>query len=327
MIQKRVKSTGISEKVVRLLEIYSIIAQKKFPSVGYLAERYRVSERTIYRYLSMIGSIDLIGYDRDREGYTFINGDRLKKLILSDEELITLLTAGEAVSHLGTTFQESFKRLIERMFLVTEKTARKGKLPIIVKVPDMVQGDKIGDSLKIISSCISERHPVQITYRAHRSKDITDRRVDPYGMVFYEGVWLLIGYCHLRKEIRSFALDRILKCSEQDYCFIPRVDFDLEEYLSHSWGVIDGEEVTVVVRFKPDVTDYIVRKEKWHPSEKRKILPDGGVELTFTVAGIYEIKKWIYSWLPNIEVIKPKWFRKEIHKELTQATKDHNQNP
>ena len=146
-------------------------------------------------------------------------------------------------------------------------------------------------------------------------------------MVFYEGVWLLIGYCHLRKEIRSFALDRILKCSEQDYCFIPRVDFDLEEYLSHSWGVIDGEEVTVVVRFKPDVTDYIVRKEKWHPSEKRKILPDGGVELTFTVAGIYEIKKWIYSWLPNIEVIKPKWFRKEIHKELTQATKDHNQNP
>ncbi|MDD5006969.1 MAG: hypothetical protein PHC68_01040, partial [Syntrophorhabdaceae bacterium] len=119
MIQKRVKSTGISEKVVRLLEIYSIIAQKKFPSVGYLAERYRVSERSIYRYLSMIGSIDLIGYDRDREGYTFINGDRLKKLILSDEELITLLTAGEAVSHLGTTFQESFKRLIERMFLVT----------------------------------------------------------------------------------------------------------------------------------------------------------------------------------------------------------------
>lgn len=271
----------------------------------------------------MIGSIDPIEYDKGRGGYAFIHGDRLKKFILSQDELITLLTAGEAVSHLGAPFQESFRELIERSFANTASTSKKGKLPIIIKVPDPVQGGKISNSLKTISRCISEQHPVQITYRAHDASTITDRRVDPYGMVFYEGIWLLIGYCHLRKRIRSFALDRIRTCTAHDSWFLPHGHFDLEEYLSRSWGVVDDKEVTVVVRFTPQVADYILRKEQWHPSEKRTMLPDGGVELTFAVAGVHEIKKWIYSWLPDSEVIKPAWFKKEIHKELTRAAKNH----
>jgi proteasome accessory factor B len=57
------------------------------------------------------------------------------------------------------------------------------------------------------------------------------------------------------------------------------------------------------VRFGKEIADYILRRDSWHPSEKRKTLPDGGVELSFTVAGTLEIKKWIYSWLPHAEVI------------------------
>ena len=162
-----------------------------------------------------------------------------------------------------------------------------------------------------------------MSYRAHGAKDDTGRTVDPYGLVFYEGVWILIGYCHLRKEIRSFAIDRIIDLKERFLYFQIRGDFDLEEYISSSWGVIHEEPVNITVRFKTDVAGFILRKEKWHPSEQRKVLFNGDVELTFTVAGVNEIKHWIYSWLPNVVVTKPAWFRHQIMKELSSSSKDH----
>jgi predicted DNA-binding transcriptional regulator YafY len=71
------------------------------------------------------------------------------------------------------------------------------------------------------------------------------------------------------------------------------------------------------------VVEFIRRKEKWHPSEQRKILPNGEIELTFTIAGVNEIKHWIYSWLPNVEVTEPAWLRKQIRKELARSVKNH----
>lgn len=321
--RKKDKPAGITDKFIRLLKIYTIIAQKKYPSTKFLAGTLEVNERTIYRDLSVINLVDQVDYAPDRKGYAFTHGDSIKKLMLSDEELLTLFTAGEAVSHLGEPFRENFQRLVEKMVASTGKSAAKGKPSIVIKVPDTIHTDIVDKSLKIIATCMQDKRSVDITYKAHKAKEVTRRTVDPYGLIFYEGIWILIGLCHLRKEIRSFALDRIQDCNERNLYFIPRSDFNLEEYLARSWGVVDGEEVKVVVRFKPEATEYITRKDKWHPSEKRKMLPDGGVELAFTVAGIYEIKKWIYSWIPNVEVIKPKSLRDLIKKELMQATKDH----
>ena len=88
--------------------------------------------------------------------------------------------------------------------------------------------------------------------------------------------------------------------------------------------IVDGKEARVTVRFKKEISDYILRKDKWHTSEKRTILPDGDVELSFTVAGVDEIKRWIYSWLPHAEVIKPKWFRQQVKKELAVSAATHS---
>jgi predicted DNA-binding transcriptional regulator YafY len=60
---KNTKPAGISEKVISLLEIYTMIAQKQFPSVSSLKEHFHVSERSIYRYLEIINMIDGIEFD------------------------------------------------------------------------------------------------------------------------------------------------------------------------------------------------------------------------------------------------------------------------
>jgi len=322
--RKPQKPAGISEKVIRLLEIYTMIAHGKYPSIASLTEHFGVTERTIFRYLEQINIIDAVEFDKERNGYRFTDGDRIKKLRLDDQEMITLFTAGEALAHLGTAFRTKFQGVLVKMFSSSDKFAEKEKIPIIVKTPNATINEKIQDCLMTISLCMKEKRSVSIVYRAKGAKEATERIVDPYGLVFYDGVWILIGYCHLRKELRSFAVDRIIGLTGRFLYFEIRGGFDLDEYIAGSWGVIHEELVTILLRFKATVSEFILRKEKWHPSEKRKRLSSGDIELTFTVAGVNEIKRWIYSWFPNVEVIKPAWLRKQVQEELRLSIKEHS---
>ncbi|HEX2964374.1 MAG TPA: WYL domain-containing protein, partial [Syntrophorhabdaceae bacterium] len=233
-------------------------------------------------------------------------------------------TAGEALSHLGEPFRASFQGLLNRVFMVSGRKTEAVSIPIVIKTPEASANGMFDDYMKVISACLQEKRSVGIKYRSHSTKEITERIVDPYGLVFYDGTWILIGYCHLRKDIRSFALDRILALKERWLYFEPKEDFSLEEYLSGGWGVVQGEKQTgVTVRFGPAIADYILRKERWHSSEKRKIHKDGTVELSFVVAGVNEIRRWICSWLPDVEVIEPSWLRKQLYEELSRAAEQH----
>lgn len=319
--KKKDNPAGISEKVIRLLEIYTLIAQNKYPSLDFLMDRFHVSKRTIFRYLELINIIDSIEYDKEKDGYRFTSGDRIKKPSLNDDELQTLLAAGESVSHLGAVFKENFLKIVMRTF--TLRNIDNDKHPIVVKAPDAIFSEKIESILKILPACIKDKRAVEITYNARQSKELTNRIVDPYVVVLYEGVWILVGYCHLRKTVRSFALDRITDIKERNLYFNTQPDFDLKAYLSNPWGIVEGKKTRLTVRFKRNISDYILRKDKWHASEKRTVLKNGDVELSFTVSGVDEIKRWIYSWLPHAEVVKPKWLRKKINKELNASARTH----
>lgn len=114
---KRSSPPGIPEKVTRLLEMYTLIAQGRRPSVRLLMDRLGISKRTVFRYLSIIDTIDRITYDPAQRGYAFVEGNRVEKLRLSHDELAVVLAAGEAVSHLGKSFGERFRRLIGNLDL------------------------------------------------------------------------------------------------------------------------------------------------------------------------------------------------------------------
>ena len=122
--KKRSKPLNIPEKVLRLLEIYTLIAQGRYPSVTLLINRLEISKRSVFRYLEVIGMIHPVIYDPEQKGYAFVEGSRIGKLRLSHEELLVILAAGEAVSHLGKPFEECFRRLIGSLDL--DRTAASG---------------------------------------------------------------------------------------------------------------------------------------------------------------------------------------------------------
>lgn len=316
------KPSGMSEKVIRLLKIYTMIAQNRYPSVSDLQNQFEVSERTVRRYLANINLIDSIEFDSQREGYRFVNGDRIKKLLLSEDDFLMLVTMGETLTHFGDPFKTSFQRFADKLTDIARTPTNKAP-QVLIKIPDAIGSDKLTDIFNKIMQSISEKRSIDVLYHTLHSGQEKKRRIDPYGVVFHDGAWMLIGYCHLQQAIRTFALDMFKELKLTNFLFKLANDFDLKKHLSTSWGIRDDKPVEVVVRFASKVADYITRKDKWHPSEKRKILKNGDIELSFTVAGVEEIKRWIYSWLPHVEIVSPAWFRERVKAEFGEVNRRH----
>jgi hypothetical protein len=115
------------------------------------------------------------------------------------------------------------------------------------------------------------------------------------------------------ESIRSFALDRVFDMKERYLYFTVKEGFEPGEIPLPQLGTT----TTRKSRGRPVLPAgrrLLLRKERWHPSEKREVLADGEVRLSFTVAGVEEIKRWIYSWLPNVRVIEPESLRNTIRK-------------
>src|SRR5438874_1933671 len=62
-----------------------------------------------------------------------------------------------------------------------------------------------------------------------------------------------------------------------------------------------------------------VQEAVWHRAQRLVELPDGGVELTFTVAGIVEIRPWILSWGDGVEVLSPASLRESVAASVARA--------
>lgn len=140
-----------------------------------------------------------------------------------------------------------------------------------------------------IQDAIQERKTVRLQYEPRDQKP-AERNVNPYAVHLRNGNLYLIGYCHLRKDIRTFLLDRMQKIRMTDDFFPRPVVFALGNYLRHSFGMFKEELVRVKVRLHKSLTRVLLER-RWHPSQKNKKLKDGSLELTFEIAGTKEIKK------------------------------------
>lgn len=158
------------------------------------------------------------------------------------------------------------------------------------------------------------------------SRDETSRRVvDPYHLVSVEGDWFLVGYCHLREEVRMFAPSRIRSLRETGERFERPADFRIGDYLDPSFRVFhgDGPGRRVRLRFTPEMARY-VREKEWHPSQRLQERRDRSLILTLTLTHLLEVKRWVLSYGAACEVLEPADLRAEVQVELRETLKRYS---
>lgn len=162
---------------------------------------------------------------------------------------------------------------------------------------------------------MSRGRTLNIDYFSVNKNNLTVTKVDPYNLIFREGAWYIIAYCHMKDEVETFKVSRIKSVKVTDEIYMRPYTFSLKEYLKNNWGVFRGEKIKVSVRFDKKLEDFI-KNTKWHINQQIE-----DEENDFIIFSVYlnetnEIKKWIMSFGKMAEVIEPESLREEIKQEI-----------
>jgi predicted DNA-binding transcriptional regulator YafY len=285
-------------------------------TVQSLKEDLGVSERTVHRYLE---TLQLGGYplyfDYPRERYSFPEGYSMKRPGFTSGEALAFALAKKLTEGFGPDFRERLDTIGKKMAWRPPADSPK------IFVPE-TGSPKGSPYLEILNRAALRFQRVDLTYRALSSGKKTRRLAEPDYLFYQEGLWYLRAYCCLREEFRTFALDRITSLQPLAEYFVPRKHSGEEELAVSFGSFLDGGPVEVVLRFDPEIGDYIQRR-KWHSSQEEENLPDGRLEVRFRVNGLEGIRRWIYRWLPRVEVIAPPELREKMIGDLEKALKKH----
>ncbi|MEA3232024.1 MAG: transcriptional regulator, partial [Thermodesulfobacteriota bacterium] len=166
-----------------------------------------------------------------------------------------------------------------------------------------------------VNQAVVECRRVEMAYRSLNARSETLRKFDPYKVWFYDGTIYIIGRCHLRTEVRTFVMDRIKMLRLTQETFTVPDNFDLKQYLRHSFKVMKDELYDVKIWISPAWSRYIGEKI-WHESQRIRKLPDGSLEMTLRVAGLEEIKQWVMGMGTEARVLEPESLKELVKAEL-----------
>ncbi len=231
---------------VRVLAILEMLQSRPGLSGAELAERLEVDARTVRRYVAMLQDLGIpVEAGRGRYGgYRVRAGFKLPPLMFSDDEALAVVLGLLAARGLGLAFAapavEGALAKVERV--LPEALRDRVRALQETLTLDLAPSDTppAGDTVVTFTTGSRQGRRVWMRYRASSTDEETERRLDPYGVVYRTGRWYAAGYCHLRADLRVFRLDRVLEARLSDERFTRPSDFDTLAYVLRSLATAGG---------------------------------------------------------------------------------------
>lgn len=169
-------------------------------------------------------------------------------------------------------------------------------------------------TIDYITQAIDKARTAQIRYYSASRNTTTRREVDPYRLWYASGGLYLIAHCHLRKDVRMFAVERIRSITLTDNPYQLPLGFNVAEYVQDAFMVMRGRRIEVELLFSKPTAAW-VRDKSWHPSQETFLLKDGRLKMTLKVADTTELLGWIMSFGSQVRVMGPDALRQKVKEE------------
>lgn len=284
-------------------------------AVGFeeLRERLEISRPTLYRDLAYLRDrmgVPLV-HDRETGRYRLdaaAGRHELPGLWFSAEEIHALLTMQRLLAELDPggllgphiePLKERLARLLETGEHPAEDVARR------IRILAAAARRYPTEHFQAIAAAVMERRRLRIDYRARGNGAATRREVSPQRLVHYRDNWYLDAWCHLRGELRSFAVDAMQAVERLEAAAIELDDAHLDAILGTGYGIFAGREVKwATLRFTPERARWVAA-ESWHPGQEGRFLEDGRYELRVPYSADPELVMDILKYGPDCEVVGP----------------------
>ncbi|CAM4198422.1 helix-turn-helix transcriptional regulator [Pseudoalteromonas byunsanensis] len=216
----------------RLFQLVNLLKGRRLAiTAKQLAERFEVSERTIYRDIESLQSSGLPIFGEAGIGY-IIHDHPLPPMMFSLDELTALLLGSKMVSAwTDPTLSGHAKAAMEKIEAVLPSQLKQQSEYSPYLVASFNHGAKQQAFSALLRDAINANYCVKLQYQdANNAQSL--RTIEPLGMVYWGGKWTLVAYCQLRNDYREFRLDRMLDLTATTIPFATNTNKNLEHYVA-----------------------------------------------------------------------------------------------
>lgn len=292
-------------QINRLFETIYILLHKKTTTAKELAERFEVSERTIYRDIETLSSAGIPIYASKGKGggISLLDDYVLDKSILSEREQNEILYALQSLS---VTQAPQMNQVLAKLSHLFNKNKTSW-----IEVDFSPWGSDESSILqfKILKDAILSRRIIEFEY-FNSSGEKSTRRVEPMKLIFKVNAWYLQAFCLKKNTNRTFKISRMSDLWITPQTFVERNSDELPESRP-----IPKNQDCIVVCLKISVQGaYRVYDEF---NEKDITQNEDG---SFTVTASLPDSKWLIRYLlsfgADVEVLAPPKIRDAFKGEL-----------
>ena len=303
-------------KLERLISMIYMLLNNEILSASALAEKYKVSQRTIYRDIDAIcaAGIPVVSYQGVNGGYGIIDSYKMDKSLLGSYDVGSLITILHSMS---TVFEDD--RALETIHKLQTIQQDDGAPSLTM---DIGGRRAYNESLRILRTAITECRLVRFEYINAKSER-KQRSVEPISLLYKYDSWYLYGYCRERKDFREFKLSRMAKLLAaaeyfQKHSHLPERDRTYEQQHSEN-------KIKATLHFS---IECLARAMDFFYSAEKSFNDDGTLNVTVRIDRISE-SRWLIpillSFGDGAVVVDPPELRETVKAKLEKMIKRYSE--
>ena len=310
----------------RLYIIQRLLNNQQAIPLSRFLETLEVSKATFKRDLEYLR--DRLGapivWDAEASGYRLdIKSNQqihpLPGLWLNEGEVFALLTgiellgAIEPAPLIGTQIKPIRERLEKILELGQYSTA---DIRQRIRLVTMGSRQTSSEFFQVIAHALLSRKRLKLKHFGRLDAKITEREVSPQRLVYYRDNWYLDAFCHLRDDIRSFAVDAIERADEIDKSAVSVDEGVLTTELDAGYGIFSGGTTKMaILKFSPFRARWVAR-EQWHKDQQGTLQADGSYLLEVPYFDDRELMHDILRQGSQVDVLGPEELKIRVKQEL-----------
>ena len=289
-------------KLARMIEIITILLNKKIVTANELAERFGVSVRTIYRDIDVLSSsgVPLYTMQGSGGGISIMENYSVNKAILSDTDKNSILFA---LQTLQSTKYPDVDLVLEKLGSIFKNNTSDW-----IQI-DFTRWGASPDALNRftdIKNAIINGKVIKIEY-INSFNVLSEREVEPLKLIFKSQAWYLWAFCNIKNDYRTFRITRIKKVETTNKTFNRSTARILEN--EQNVAVQQPDIVHLVLQFSSDV---LYRLYDDYNPEDICDNEDG----TYTVEIDFPEDEWVYGYIMSfgnhVKVIEPEHIKEVV---------------
>ncbi|MGB2693599.1 MAG: YafY family protein [Dehalococcoidia bacterium] len=281
-----------------------------------LAQECECSVRTIYRDIDALCQAGVPVAALPGEGYRMVPGYHLPPITFTVEEAVQLLLGSDLARGLGTPEQREAARCAAAKVetaLRPETRLQVDGLRERIRVSPWMQ-QEASPWLPLLQQGVIQDQVLRLHYHAFGSDELTERKVEPYFLTFYDRDWHLVAYCRLREGMRDFRASRIREAELLPDHFERPANVGL-------WT--DDDEPLTEVRVWIEAASVPWARELAAFGFEREEPTEGGSVFVYSYRDLRRLMPWLLRWGAAARVLSPPEVVERVQREAERMARSY----